>query len=59
MVFSDDFEHFHTQYIMEPIAHGVIWILRELELLAVQDVVVYVSNEMFSWHMLCYLSQDS
>lgn len=31
---------------------------RESELLVVQDVVVYVSSEMFSWHPLCCLSLD-
>lgn len=31
---------------------------REFELLVVQDVVVYVSNEMFSCYSLCCLSLD-
>lgn len=31
---------------------------REFELLVVWEVVVYASNKMFSWHLLCPLSLE-
>lgn len=53
-----DCEHFHARHITDPIAHQVTGVLRASELLVVQAVVVYISNKMFSWHLLCLLSLE-
>lgn len=57
MFLGDSFKRFRTWHSIAPTAHRVPWVSREsLLLLVVQEVVVYASNEMFSWHLLCPLS---
>lgn len=46
MLIHDDFDHFHTWYVIDSVAHQVTGPKRELESLVVQEMVVYFSNGM-------------